>query len=693
MADDLARRGARGLSIVVIGAVTMMFGSRAIKPKRRKSEAMLAYLALCQGLSETRERLVGLLWSESEGAKAHGSLRQTLRDAKQAFGEAGFSGFKAQKLSVALERRMLEVDLWAVIKEAEAFRAHPLLLTVPRLTEAVLDGLEDLDPSFRIWLLAYRQTLQDRLLRALEGGMKSEAVDSGTRTRLAEAIANLEPTNEIACRALMQARAESGDTAGALRIYNELWGLLGEDYDMEPSEQTQRLVADIKTGRFEESADEPRGPQTRPIKAIGPDMPRKEVVRALTETAVQPASKLELAIEAFNVHGVDQDKLHYVQGFRQSLIANLVRFREWYVTDRANEAQGRSAEIPAIDRYALGVTAHHNGNRLNLVLALIQSSYNVYVWSEEFELNLENWFSEQQRIVRRIASSLNVHVSAERLARFVGAPDVALEIHDRWLRAQSLIWSFSPAGWERAAEISREIIRAAPEFSGGYVILAQHGNAVHIVHPGVFRDRTKERETLDLARTAVRLDPLDTRAQLCLGWAYAMSGQSDQAQAHMRLARELNPNDPWTSISAALFHAFGAEALHAKELADRALDLTLAPSRTHFAYDVTIKFLGGDYEGSLRAADYAADIIKTLPAWRAAALSCLGRQDEAAAEAARFIEGIRRNWFGRLPPSDEEIVRWLLHLYPISHLADWQRLCDGLKGAGLPVAGVQFDMW
>jgi hypothetical protein len=54
-ADDLARRRARGLSILVIGAMTIMLGSRLIKPKRRKSEALLAYLALCKELSETRE--------------------------------------------------------------------------------------------------------------------------------------------------------------------------------------------------------------------------------------------------------------------------------------------------------------------------------------------------------------------------------------------------------------------------------------------------------------------------------------------------------------------------------------------------------------------------------------------------------------------------------------------------------------
>jgi TolB-like protein len=579
-----------------------------------------------------------------------------------------------------------------VIEEAEAFRAHPLLLTVPRLTDTVLGGLEDIDPSFRIWLLAYRQTLQDRLLRALESGMTSEAVDKATRRRLAEAIANLEPTNEIACRALMQARAEAGDTAGALRVYNELWNLLDEDYDMEPSEQTQRLVADIKTGRFDEPLPVAPLSAAQPPQATSSEG-RSHEPPALRAGATQPVSKLELAVDVFNVEGIDPDKLHYVRGFHQTLIGNLVRFREWYVTDRASQAPGAAAEIPAIGRYTLRAIVQQSGNTLNLVLSLIEASRNVYVWSDEFELGLDNWFSAQQRVVRRVATSLNVHVSAERLRRLSGDPDIALDVYDQWLRADSMLLSFSPQGYERAAEIWREIIRRAPDFSPGYTILPRINNTEHIVHPGVFRDRGKARQTLDLARTAVRLDPLDTRAHLCLGWSCGMAGQYGEALVHMDLASELNPNDPWTLISAALFHAFGSGPGRAKELADRALDMTLAPSRTHWAYDVTIKYLGGDYEGTLRAADYAEDIIKTLPAWRAAALSRLGRQDEAATEAARFLESIRRSWFGKLPPSDENIVRWLLHLYPISHLADWQRLYDGLKGAGLPVAGAEFGSW
>src|SRR5436189_167772 len=83
-------------------------------------------------------------------------------------------------------------------------RALPLLTATPRLIENLLAGLDDLDPSFRVWLMAKRQTFHDRILRALEAGLNAPKVDLPTRRQLAEAILSLDPTHEEACRRLMQ---------------------------------------------------------------------------------------------------------------------------------------------------------------------------------------------------------------------------------------------------------------------------------------------------------------------------------------------------------------------------------------------------------------------------------------------------------------------------------------------------------
>ena len=46
------------------------------------------------------------------------------------------------------------------------------------------------------------------------------------------------------------------------------------------------------------------------------------------------------------------------------------------------------------------------------------------MWSESFELTLKRWFEAQQRIIRRLTSSLNVQLSTERFMRHAAEPDV-----------------------------------------------------------------------------------------------------------------------------------------------------------------------------------------------------------------------------------------------------------------------------
>src|SRR6185436_15086638 len=116
------------LSISLFGGISLAYQGQDIKIKSRKSRAVLAFLTLNENRQETRERLVGLFWSESEEHKARASLRQTLRELRQALFEVGYDGLQTEKLAIEIDPKRLDVDLWAVIREAEHNRAHPLLL-------------------------------------------------------------------------------------------------------------------------------------------------------------------------------------------------------------------------------------------------------------------------------------------------------------------------------------------------------------------------------------------------------------------------------------------------------------------------------------------------------------------------------------------------------------------------------------
>ncbi|MEA2861280.1 MAG: hypothetical protein QOC72_3319 [Methylobacteriaceae bacterium] len=689
------------LSVSLVGRLTIRFNGRLLELRTQKAGAVLSYLALTETKHESRERLVGLLWSRSDEEKARASLRQVVRELRTAFEGAGYGGFSAGRLSIHLNPEKVEVDIESIIRLAENGSVHPLLLNTPDLGEKILEGMDDLDPSFRIWVLAKRQTIHDRLMRSLGAGLVAKDIAADVKTEIATAIANLDPTHEEACCHLMRVHAEQGEVAAALRIYKALWDLLERDYGMEPAPATEELVARIKLGAFE-----------RPlVNAAAYGAADKRASRATdgsVDRAVSPAAaevkapaKTCLVLRPFAMHAIDSDHTHLVQGFHQHLAASLVRFREWSVVDRHPAIRFRewsevdrapaTVALPARDlmlQYSIETTAYQAGTEINMVMVLKDDTTGIYVWSESFRLGLNNWFEAQQRIIRRIAMSLNVQLSAERLMRLAGEPDVSLDMHDRWLRGQSLMFKFDAESWQRAFKIFLDAVRENPTFSPCYSSLVQMNNIEHFVHPGLFRDLGKAKATLELAKRAVQLDPVDSRAHLCCGWSYVMALREAEAAPHMELACELNDNDPWTLLSSAACCVFCGSIEHARLRVEQSLALSPAPSYLGWGYHGIIRVLCGEYAGALEAIDRAEGVIKTLPAWRAAALFHLGQSDMAREEAQRFLNGIRSFWVGSSAPTDEAVVRWALQAHPISVSARWEVLRDGLRGAGLPVEGI-----
>jgi DNA-binding SARP family transcriptional activator len=682
-----APESAPRLLVSLVGRFGLKFNGRPVELRTRKAAAVLGYLALSEMKQESRERLVGLLWSRSDEEKARASLRQVVRELRSVLEEAGFGGFVAERLLVGVHTGQIEVDIESVLQLAEGGRVHPLLLDVQQLDERLFEGLDDLDPSFRVWVLAKRQTIHERLMRSLDAGLNAAQVAIDVRKKIATAIVNLDPTHEHACRYLMRAHAEDGDTAGALRIYKALWDLLDRDYGMEPSPQTEELVAKIKLGLFDQGSDD------LDFSVANDEFSVRTVKGAVLQpfapvtSAPNALAKTRLVLRPFAMHGVDDDHSHLVQGFSQHLAACLVRFREWSVVDRPPAALVLPAPESA-PQYCIETTAYQAGGEINIVMVLRDDTTGIYVWSESFRLGLGNWFETQQRIIRRIATSLNVQLSTERLMRLAGEPDVSLDLHDRWLRGQNLMTKFDPESWRRAVSIFRDAIRENPGFSSCYSSLVQMNNIEHFVHPGLFRDLGKAKATLELAKTAVQLDPVDSRAHLCCGWSYVMAGREAEAAPHMELACELNDNDPWTLLSSAHYDAFCGSIGQARLRADQSLTLSPAPSYLEWSYHSIIRFLCGDYEGALEAYDRAHGVVPILPAWRAATLFYLGETKMAREEADRFANGLRSFWVGQSPPTDEAVARWVLQAHPITVPERWDALRHGLRGAGLPVVGI-----
>ena len=678
-----ARPGGQVFFLTLLGSVRVACRAEQLRVRNRKARAVLACLALAEGQELTRERIAGLLWSDSSEEKARASLRQVVHELREALPGA----LRAERLTIRIEPGTIRHDLDLLLREITAGEVGTRLLETTGIADRLLDGFDDLDPAFTEWLREHRGALHKRLVTALEAQLGSA---EGRRVRAAaRALLNLDATHEEACRCVMLDAARAGDVAGALRAYEALWNVLGDDFDMEPSAATQALVAEIKAGRIGPAPPVPVAPVILPT----PPAPAEPAMPPVPRSAQAAPLRMALLVEQFAVHGVPGDRVHLVHGFRHDLIACLVRFREWLVADGGELARGAAHPQRVSSYYAISAVAYQAGDGISLVLTVREMGCSIVSWSERCNIDLASWTESQRELVRGIAAALKSQISAARLAALPLRTAAALTAHDSWLLGQSVMRGFRGDRYTRARELFEAAIAEDPNFSPAYSSLAQSYNGGHIANSGTWRSRATEARALALARTAVECDPLDSRAHLVTGWSLAMSGQTAPALPHVLRAVQLNPNDSWTLISAALFHAFAGLHDAARRLADEALEMTLVMSPTLWGYQVVVAYLRGDDQAALAACERAQDVIRTLPAWRAAALWNLGRELEAREAAERFFTLVREAWTGREPASETRMGRWLLHQYPFTERENWERLRRGIRGAGIPAEDVAFGQW
>jgi DNA-binding transcriptional activator of the SARP family len=645
------------------GKPALFHDGREIPVANRKSLALFAYLASTAHGSESRERLAGLLWSESSEQNARASLRQTVGDLKERLATCVPSPFSADRLNAGLDLSRVDTDIGRIRRALVNGEVDPLLMERKRAFESYLGGFDDLDPAFRTWLMVQRQCLHDEAVRGLEQ-MISSQTDLFALKRIGLALINLDPTHELGCRTAMEASVRLGDTAGALRLYKALWDVLNDEFDTEPSQKTQDLILDIKLGRI--------GPS--------PNIDIRET--GLSDYA--PQQSLSLLVGNFDSPGLTGDALSSIRIFRHELVAALVRFRDWAVID----LDGRGAPASNRPSFLIEATVFDDGRELRFVLTLKDVGTGRFVWSEQFSMELTGWYQTQQRIIRRIAVALDVSMSSERLMQVSGMPDLPLDQFDRWLKAQELIFRWRPQDDAGAEQLFRSIIAEAPRFAPAYAGIAGILNSRHLIFPGVFRSSEQHAEALRFAKTAVQIDPIDSRTQLHLGWSFAMNGMPEKAAVNFLLACELNANDPWALVSASLGLAYCADRENAERLSRMALDIGLGMSKLHWGYQAGIRFLAGDFRGCVEAAERAGDAAYYIGAWKAAASALDGDVDAAQTEAQRFVDLIRANWYGEEPPHEGTIARWLLHCFPIVDPVARANLRRGLELAGLrPTAG------
>ena len=287
-------------SLYLFGSPRLEVNGEPVNTDRRKALALLAYLAVTRH-THTREALAALLWPDYDPGKAFAYLRRTLWELNQLLGDGVVL---AERETVGLN---LQAELWLDVAEfrrvltqarsASASRQSVLLHAADLYQADFLSNFRLKDaPNFDEWQFLETENLRCDLAAALQTLVDFDLADGGESDRaitLARRWLALDSFDEAAHRALMRAYAQAGQTAAAIRQYQECARLLQAELKTAPQPETTALFEQIKSGK---TAPTPSTQNTTSLtnlpRALTPFIGRAQLVADLAGRLARTGNRL-----------------------------------------------------------------------------------------------------------------------------------------------------------------------------------------------------------------------------------------------------------------------------------------------------------------------------------------------------------------------------------------------------------------
>jgi adenylate cyclase len=275
---------------------------------------------------------------------------------------------------------------------------------------------------------------------------------------------------------------------------------------------------------------------------------------------------------------------YLADGIVEAITAALSCIRSFFVIARSSAFtyKGRATNARQIGKelgvaYLLEGSVQKAGNRLRIIVQLIETEGGAHVWSSRFDGAIDEFFDLEDRITEQVAGALQPSVRIAEIERSRRKRPQDLSSYDYTMRAMPHVWALekeesvkalellekalaidpeyplalSLAGWCHAQRsvynwaddiavsqaMARSLAERAAEMSGDDPIILAVLGAVHTF----VRNHGTARVLLE---RAVTLDPNAAWAWSRLGWLENYTDQPQKAIGNFERALRLSPIDP-----------------------------------------------------------------------------------------------------------------------------------------------------
>jgi len=414
-----------------------------------------------------------------------------------------------------------------------------------------------------------------------------------------------------------------------------------------------------------------------------PMVVKEEAVQHLAPVS---SDKPSIAVLPFTNMSNDPEQEFFTDGMTDELITNLSKISGFLVISRNSSFvyKGKTVPIKQVAnelkvKYVLEGSIQRVGDRVRIRAQLIDGTTDHHIWAESYDAVMENIFDLQDKITKNIASVLEVKLTTKEQNRLAAKETANIQAYDAFVKGWEHLLRETPDELEKAISLFEEAIELDPMYSRAQAALAWAylSSSLRLMWQDFIephnRLRLMARKHLELAMR----NPTST-AHLVASKMALFRRQYEESIVQAELALAFDTNDPESNLNMALVLMATGKPEEGLEFVNKTLQLDPRNMGAPLAAAGMAYFILGDLQKAATMTERAIDHNPTI-AGRYESLSAiyalLGRIQDAQ---VAHDESLKAWDFGRFPADLTTIMSSFL--VKDRQVAD--RYADGLIKAG-----------
>jgi adenylate cyclase len=192
-------------------------------------------------------------------------------------------------------------------------------------------------------------------------------------------------------------------------------------------------------------------------------------------------------------------------------------------------------------------SVRRSGERIRVTAQLVDAATGAHRWAERYDRELWDAFAVQDEVARAIVTILAAHVNRAEIERALLKPPAVWAAYECYLRGAEAVWLHDNRRTKVSLYDARRLLEQSLAIDPDYARAAAMLSRTHVdfyVHPfdGDYLSPAALDRALELAETAVDLDPRLPQARAQLGHVLLYKSRHEAAIAEFERAFALNPN-------------------------------------------------------------------------------------------------------------------------------------------------------